>query len=323
MNVLDIDYLNGKPKLAGTRDGYGEALLEIALEDEKLVVLTCDLAESTRVLEFAKKFPDRFIECGVAEQNMMSVAAGLALSGFKPVVSSYAVFSPGRNWDQLRVSVCYSKLPVIVAGAHTGLSVGPDGATHQALEDIAITRVLPGMNVVVPCDFEQTKKALKALVSNGQPGYIRFSKEKSPVITSSSAPFVLGKAQVCVEGWDAVIFAAGPVLDLALRASDELKKVGIQVSVVNLHTIKPIDEFAVVGFAKQCGAVVTVEEHQLHGGVGSAVSEVLSLNYPVPVEMVGVQNVFGQSGNPELLWEYYGLTVSSVVNAVKKAISRK
>lgn len=323
MTSLHPEFLKGTPLMAGTREGYGDALLEIAQTDEKLVVLTADLAESTRVLEFAKKYPERFIECGVAEQNMMSVAAGLALAGFKPVVSSYAVFSPGRNWDQLRVSVCYSKLPVVVAGAHTGLSVGPDGATHQALEDIAITRVLPGMTVVVPCDYEQTKKAVKALVSASVPSYVRFTKEKSAVITTSETPFVLGKILPLREGSDVVIFAAGPITVLALQAATELAKSGLEVAVVNLHTIKPIDDFGVLAYAKQCGAVVTLEEHQLHGGLGSAVAEVLVSTYPVPMEMVGVPNTFGQSGKWELLWEYYGLTVAKVKEAVEKAVKRK
>lgn len=306
-----------------TRNGYGEALLELAERDERIVVLTADLAESTRVLDFAKKFPDRFIECGVAEQNMMGVAAGLALYGKTPFVSSYAVFSPGRSWDQLRVSVCYSQANVKIAGAHTGISVGPDGATHQALEDVAITRVLPNLAVIVPCDSIEAKKATIALGSVPGPAYFRFGREKTPVMTTKNTTFEIGKAEVFKHGKDVVIIGSGPVLYNGMLAAMELQKQGISVMVINNHTIKPIDTETIIFAAKTCGAVVTLEEHQIMGGCGSAVCEVLAQNFPVPVEMVGMPDSFGESGQPEELIEKYGMGVESVIKAIKKVLKRK
>ena len=306
-----------------TRNGYGEGLLELGELDENVVVLTADLAESTRAEAFGKKYPERFIECGVAEQNMMGIAAGLALYGKVPFVSSYAVFSPGRSWDQLRVSVCYSKANVKVAGAHTGISVGPDGATHQALEDIAITRVLPNLTVVVPCDSIETKKATVALGQKEGPAYFRFGREKTPVMTTIETPFVVGKAEIFKEGDDVAIIGSGPVLYNALLAAMELEKQGISCMVVNNHTIKPIDIDTIVGVALHCGAVVTVEEHQVMGGCGSAVAEVLALHQPVPMEMVGMQNTFGESGKPQELIEKYGMDVKAVIEAVRRVLKRK
>ncbi len=306
-----------------TRNGYGEGLLELGEHDPNIVVLTADLAESTRVDAFSKKYPERFIECGVAEQNMMGIAAGLALYGKTAFVSSYAVFSPGRNWDQLRVSVCYSNANVKVAGAHTGISVGPDGATHQALEDIAITRAIPNLTVVVPCDYLETKKATIALGKMKGPAYFRFAREKTPVMTCPETSFEVGKAYVMREGTDVAIIGSGPVLYNALLAARELEKERISVMVVNNHTIKPIDSATIIAAAKACGAVVTLEEHQIMGGCGSAVCEVLAQNYPVPVEMVGMHNSFGESGKPEELIEKYGMGKSAVMDAVKKVLKRK
>jgi transketolase len=274
-------------------------------------------------LDFAKKYPERFVECGVAEQNMMGVAAGLALYGKTAFVSSYAVFSPGRNWDQLRVSVCYSMANVKVAGAHTGISVGPDGATHQALEDIAITRVLPNIVVVVPCDSIETKKATLALGQMPGPAYFRFAREKTPVMTTAETPFEIGKAMVFRDGKDVAIIGSGPVLYNALLAAIDLEKEGISVMVVNNHTIKPIDSLAIISAAKTCGAVVTLEEHQTMAGCGSAICEVLAMNYPIPVEMVGTPNSFGESGKPEELIEKYGMGKKAVTEAVKKVLGRK
>lgn len=306
-----------------TRNGYGEALLELGEADKNVVVLTADLAESTRVLDFADKYPERFVECGVAEQNMMGVAAGLALYGKTPFVSSYAVFSPGRNWDQLRVSICYSKANVKVAGAHTGISVGPDGATHQALEDIAITRTLPNLTVVVPCDSIETKKATLALGQMKGPAYFRFAREKTPVMTTGMTAFEIGKAIIFREGIDVAIIGSGPVLYNGLLAAIELEKEGVSVMVVNNHTIKPIDSATIISAAKKCGAVVTLEEHQVMGGCGSAVCEVLAQNFPVPVEMVGMQNSFGESGKPEELLEKYKMDKNAVIEAVKRVLKRK
>jgi len=307
-----------------TRNGYGDGLLSLGETNPNIVVLTADLAESTRVLDFANKFPDRFIECGVAEQNMMGIAAGLAANGKIPFVSSYAVFSPGRNWDQIRVSVCYSNLNVKIAGAHTGVSVGPDGATHQALEDIALTRVLPNMTVVVPCDYLETKKATMTLVKTPGPAYFRFAREKTPIITQKDTPFKIGQAEIFAEyGQDAAIVACGPLVYQALMAAKELDKDGIHITVINNHTIKPIDGPTLMKVARDCGAIVTVEEHQTMGGMGSAVAEVLAQNFPVPMEFIGMPNTFGQSGEPDELLEKYGMTVETIKQKIKDVIKRK
>lgn len=311
-------------EMKATRDGYGEGVVELGEKNKDVVVLTGDLKESTRVEEFSKKFPERFIECGVAEQNMMGIAAGLSAAGKIPFVSSYAVFSPGRSWDQLRVSVCYSNLNVNIVGAHTGVSVGPDGVTHQALEDIAITRVLPNMTVVVPCDAIETKKATLAAANMQGPYYSRFAREKTPVMTTEETPFEIGKAEVFADyGDDAAILACGPLVYQSLVAAKELEKERIRVRVINNHTIKPMDVTAVMKAARDCGAIVTVEEHQVMGGMGSAVAEVLAKNYPVPMEFVGMPNTFGQSGQPEELLEKYGMSTSKIKEAVRNVILRK
>lgn len=306
-----------------TRNGYGDALVELGAENPDIVVLTGDLAESTRAQLFQAKFPERFIECGVAEQNMMSVAAGLALAGKVPFVSSYAVFVPGRSWDQLRVSVCYTGANVKVAGAHAGISVGPDGATHQALEDLAITRVLPNLTVIVPCDYEETRKCTRAIAKYSGPCYFRFAREKTPVITTVETPFEIGKAYVCREGKDATIIACGPLLHEALLASEELEKGGVDVEVINCHTLKPLDEATLLKSIKKTGACVTVEEHQITGGLHGAVCEMLARNLPTPVEAVAVLDHFGESGEPDELLAKYGLKAQHIVKAIKKVLTRK
>lgn len=307
-----------------TRNGYGTALLKLGETDPNVVVLTADLAESTRVLEFGKKYPSQFIECGVAEQNLAGIAAGLAACGKIPFISSYAVFSPGRNWDQIRVSICYSNLNVKVVGAHSGVSVGPDGATHQALEDLAIMRVLPNMTVVVPCDSIEAEKATLALAKMPGPGYFRFAREKTPVITIEETPFTIGKSEVFAEyGHDAAIVACGPLVYQSLIAAKQLDSEGVHVTVLNNHTVKPLDGPTLSQIARNCGAVVTVEEHQIMGGMGSAVSEYLSQNFPVPMEFIGMPNTFGQSGEPNELLEKYGMSIKTIKNAVKNVIKRK
>lgn len=311
-------------ELVPTRDGYGEGLVVLGEKNPAVVVLTGDLAESTRAQKFGEKFPERFIECGVAEQNMMGIAAGLALEGKIPFVSSYAVFVPGRCWDQFRVSVCYTAANVKVAGAHAGISVGPDGATHQALEDIASVRVLPNVTVIVPCDIHETRKATVAAAGIKGPVYFRFAREKTPVITTEVTPFKVGKAEIFAEfGQDCVIIACGPLVYQSLVAAKELEKEGVKVTVVNNHTIKPIDEETLTQVAKNCRAVVTVEEHQISGGAGSAVAEVLARNYPVPIEFVGMPNTFGESGAPNELLHKYGMGVQDIIAAVKKVVQRK
>lgn len=318
------DRLFGKLETMSGRDGFGDGVFELAKKDKRVVVLTADLKESTRVERFANTFPDRFIECGVAEQNMMGIAAGLAAAGKIPIVTSYAVFSPGRNWDQLRVSVCYSNLPVIIGGSHTGMSAGPYGSTHQALEDIALTRVLPNMTVIAPGDYWETRKAVEAAVNAGGPVYIRFSREKSAVITRKESQFVIGRAEkIWNAGKDALIIGCGPIIYETLLAAEVLSIEGIKVTILNNHTIKPLDHQTILEAARQCNAVVTAEEHQIAGGMGSAVAEVLSAQYPVPIEFVGVKDSFGESGTPEELAEKYGLKAVNIAKAVKKVIERK
>lgn len=306
-----------------TRDGYGEALLELGAANPDVVVLTADLAESTRALPFGQKYPDRFIECGVAEQNMMGVAAGLALAGKIPFVSSYAVFSPGRNWDQLRVSACYSKANVKIAGAHTGVSVGPDGATHQALEDLALTRVLPGLVVMAPCDAEETRKCTLAAAAYKGPVYFRFAREKTPVMTVKETPFEIGRANVCREGYDVTLIACGPLLHAALMAAEALAKQGIEAEVINCHTLKPLDVKTISQSVKKTHCAVTIEEHQTTGGLFGAVAEALSRTYPVSIESVGMPDTFGESGDPDALLEKYGMTAKDVVRQAVKVIKRK
>lgn len=315
----------GSPEIeqVPSRNGFGEGLLHLGEHDANVVALTGDLAESTRVLDFAQKYPERFVECGVAEQNMMGVAAGLALTGKIPFVASYATFSPGRSWDQLRVAVAYSMANVKVAGSHTGLSVGPDGATHQALEDIAIVRTIPNMTVVVPCDSIEAKKTTIALGTSAGPAYFRLGREKTPVMTTEESPFQVGKASVFKEGKDVAIIGSGPILYSGLQAAMELEKEGISVLVINNHTVKPIDIETIVWAAKLTGAVVTLEEHQIMGGAGSAVAEVLAQHCPVPIEMIGMPDSFGESGQPSELLKKFGMDTDAIIAATKKVLTRK
>ena len=305
-----------------TRDGYGEGVVQAGDENADVVVLCCDLVESTRNEAFAKKYPNRYFELGAAEQNMMGVAAGLALSGKVPFTSSYAVFSPGRSWDQLRVSVCYSKANVKVVGAHAGISVGPDGATHQALEDLAITRVLPNLMVVAPCDSIEAKKATLAIAKHVGPCYIRLTREKTPVFTREDTPFELGKAQIFREGKNITIVACGPLVYEALKVAEELHtKHNISCEVINSPTIKPLDVQTIVASAKKTKVVVTVEEHQINGGLGGAVCEALAENYPVPVQRIGMPDTFGESGEPIELLEKYGMSANHIKIVIRQMLN--
>ncbi len=304
------------------RDGFGQGLLELGKNNNKVVALTADLKESTRVEAFANAFPERFFDVGVSEQNLAGVAAGFALGGKIPFMASYAVFSPGRNWDQIRVSICYSNLNVKIIGAHAGLTVGPDGATHQALEDIAITRVLPNMSVVVPADSVEAKKAVQAIAEVNGPVYLRLGRAKQPVVTTLKTPFEFGKAVRLIDGDDVTVVACGVMVSAAIEAAKTLDG-KVSVGVINLHTIKPIDRRTIVEAAKQSGAIVTAEEHQLAGGMSSAVAEVLGDEYPVPMERVGVADHFGESGEPNQLLELYHLTSDDIVKAIEKVIKRK
>lgn len=316
-------------ELIAIRDGYGKALLRLGEQDERVVVLCADVTESTRSHWFAQKFPHRFIEVGVAEQNLAVIAAGMALTGKIPFISAYATFSPGRNLEQIRTNICINNVPVKIAGHHAGISVGPDGATHQALEDIALMRTLPRMVVVVPCDAIEAEKATVAIAANGSPSYIRLGREKTAVITTEKTPFEIGKANILRNPStssgqaDCVIVACGILVSEALNAAEVLAKDGIECTVINNHTIKPMDEQAIIAAAKTCGAVVTAEEHQVAGGMGSAVAEVLVRNHPVPMEFVGMQDAFGESGTAAELLQKFGLTSDGIISAVKKAISRK
>jgi transketolase len=306
-----------------TRNGYGDALLELGEQNPEVVVLTGDLAESTRVLAFWKKYPQRFVECGVAEQNMMGVAAGLALAGKIPFVSSYAVFVPGRTWDQTRVSVCYSNANVKIAGAHAGISVGPDGATHQALEDVAIMRVLPQMTVIVPCDAEETRKCTHAVAEMHGPCYFRFAREKTPVMTTKDTAFTIGKHEIFREGTDVTIAACGPLLYEALMAAEELSKENISAEVLNCHTLKPFDHATLEQSVKKTKCCVTVEEHQITGGLAGAVAESLGRHTPAPLESIGMPDSFGESGEPDELLTKYGMKAKDIVAAAKRALKRK
>lgn len=311
-----------------TRDGYGEGIVLAGEKDQNVVVLCADLTESTRAEAFSKKFPERFFEMGVAEQNMATVAAGLGTSGKIPFISSYATFSPGRNWEQIRTTIAYNDSNVKIAGHHAGISVGPDGATHQALEDVAIMRAMPNMKVIVPCDAIEARKATMAAAKIWGPVYLRFAREKSAVMTTERTPFVPGKAEVFWMSSGRIkpqitIIAAGPILYRALLAAKELESKKIGSVVLNCHTVKPLDEGAVSAWAKKTGAVVTVEEHQILGGLGGAVAECLAKNYPVPQEFVGMRDQFGESGPPEDLLDKYGMSVKDIISAVKRAIRRK
>lgn len=310
---------------APTRNGYGDGLIVAGDKDKNVVVLSADLTESTRSEAFSKKFPDRFVELGVAEQNMATVAAGMGLSGKIPFISSYAAFSPGRNWEQIRTTISYNDSNVKIAGHHAGISVGPDGATHQAVEDIGTMRLQANMKVFVPCDAMEAKKATAAAAQMWGPVYLRFQREKTPVFTTEETPYTPGKAEIFWEGKDpeCAIIGVGAILYNALLAAKELKEEGIETIVVNNHTVKPMDEKKIVEVAKKCGAVVTVEEHQVMGGMGSAVAEVLAKNLPTPQEFLGMQNVFGESGEPKELIEKYGMGVKSIKDAVKRVIKRK
>lgn len=306
-----------------SRNGFGEGLVLAGEEDNRVVALCADLTESTRMEAFKQKFPERFIEVGVAEQNLVTIASGMAAAGKIPFCSSYATFSPGRNWEQIRTTICYNDQPVKIIGSHAGISVGPDGATHQALEDIALMRVLPNMVVIVPADALEAKKATLALAKTKQPTYLRLSREKVPVITTADTPFEIGQALVLTEGKDVAIIACGQMVYRALQATRQLKEHNISARVINMHTIKPIDRDVVIEAADECGAIVTVEEHQMIGGLGSAVSELVSQQYPVPLKIIGIQDRFGESGEQDELLEKFGLTVKEIIHGVTLVLRMK
>ena len=309
------------------RRGFGEGLLAAGERDERVVGLCADLTESTQMHFFREKFPERFIEMGVAEQNLVTVASGMATMGKIPFVSSYAMFSPGRNWEQIRTTIAYNDVPVKIIGSHAGVSVGPDGGTNQEIEHIALMRVLPNMIVISPCDSIEAKKATMAVAQTKKPTYIRLTRDKTPVITTENTPFEIGKARVYFEPIvgkpDVAIIATGSLVHRALVVARELEKEKIGVTVVNLSTIKPLDEKTILEVAKSAGAMVTVEEHQIAGGMGSAVAELLASNLPIPIEFIGIHDKFGQSGTQDELIEHYGMGVSHIKSAVMKVLKRK
>ncbi len=324
---LNENLFNDDVEQKPIRNGFGEGLVEAARKNSQVVGLCADLTESTRMEDFAKEFPDRFIEIGIAEQNLASVASGMAAMGKIPFMSSYAAFSPGRNWEQIRTTIAYNNVPVKIVGSHAGISVGPDGGTHQALEDIALMRVMPRMHVIVPCDANEAHKATLQTSQNSHPTYIRLAREKTPLITTTETPFEIGKAQVFFESkgdtFDVAIIACGSVVYQALLAANELDDQGVKVAVLNMATIKPLDTHALDFLIKKSRAFVTVEEHQVAGGLGSAVAEYVAAHHPVPIEFVGIQDQFGQSGKPSELLDFYNINQNAIEQAVYKVLSRK
>lgn len=306
-----------------TRDAYGEALVEVGRRDQRVMALTGDLRDSTRLEAFAAAFPDRFIECGIAEQNMVGVAAGLAACGKLPFVSSFAVFVPGRAYDQIRVLVAQPNLNVKFVSTHGGLTVGEDGMTAQAIEELAMMRALANMTVIVPADATETQRVIAALVDHRGPAYVRLGRAAVPVLFDETYTFAIGRAARLRDGTDVTLIACGIMVAEALAAAETLAAEGIEARVLNMATLKPLDEAAVLEAARETGAIVTAEEHTIYGGLGGAVAEVTSAYEPVPVERVGIRDVFGESGSPRALMEKYGLTAAEIAAAARRALSRK
>lgn len=307
--------------LVSMRDGFAEGLLQAGEEDENLIIVCADLIKSIKIDKFEDKFPDRVVEVGVAEQNLVTIASGIAAAGKNVFAASYAIFSPGRCWEQIRTTICLNDRPVKLVGSHAGITTGADGATHQALEDIALMRVLPGMIVLSPCDWLETKKATLAMAKLNRPCYIRFSRNEAPVITTADSPFKIGQANVlnpsASSGRENVsIIATGEMVYFALLAAEKLKMSNISARVINVSTIKPLDTKIIQQAAEDTGAIVTAEDHQVAGGLGSAVAEFLSENFPVPLKMVGIKDKFGESGTPRELRQKYGLTKEEIIKAV-------
>jgi transketolase len=317
--LTDFPVLNEKE----TRAGFGEGIYEVAKANPDVVVLTADLAGSLKLGPFMKEFSQRFFQCGIAEANMIGIAAGLTIGGKIPYTTTFANFSTSRVYDQIRQSVAYSGKNVKICASHAGLTLGEDGATHQVLEDIGMMKMLPGMTVIVPCDFNQTKAATIAIAAYEGPVYLRFGRPKWPNFTPENAPFEIGKAQQLNEGSDISIFACGHMVWEAMKATEMLEKEGIHVDLINIHTIKPLDEAAVLQSIRKTGCIVTAEEHQRNGGLGDSIAQVAASNYPCPHEYVAVNDTFGESGKPADLLVKYGLTADHIAEAARKAIQRK
>lgn len=306
-----------------SRDGYGHGLLWLCENDDRVVVCDADLAKSTRTVWVRDKYPQKFIDFGIAEQDMLAEAGGMARVGLVPFVTTYGVFVAGRAWDQIRTSICYGHLNVKIGGAHGGISVGPDGATHQSLEEIPLMRVLPGMTVIVPTDAPECKKATVWAASHYGPVYLRFGREGVPVITTEETPFTVGRAEVYRDGDDVALIACGPLVYEALMAAEDLEKKGIQARVINCHTIKPLDVETIVTAARECGAIVTAEEGQIFAGLGGAIAEVVTHHHPVPVRIAGIEDVFGESGSPRELLDRYGMNAKNIVAKAKEVLAMK
>ncbi|MCX6771326.1 MAG: transketolase family protein [Candidatus Micrarchaeota archaeon] len=318
-----LDPLSPDLKKAATRNGFGAALAEIGAQDETVVALSADVSGSVQMSEFAKKFPGRFIQVGVAEQNMAAVAAGLAYSGKKPYIGAFAVFSPGRNWEQIRTTICYANANVKIEGSHVGLDVGEDGATHQALEDVSLMRTLPNMTVISPCDFEEAKKAVYAAWKSPGPFYIRCTRNATPTFTTAETPFDVGKMNLLCDGADIAVVAAGRLVFDALLAADALSREGISAAVANMHTISSPDASLLEKLARKCGSMITVEDHQVKGGLGSAVCEALADAYPARVRRMGMEMKFGESGKGSEVMRKYGLDKDGIIKAAKEEMGRK
>jgi transketolase len=306
-----------------TRSGFGDGIVEAARKNENIVALTADLAGSLKLNQFMKEFPERFVQCGIAEANMMGIAAGLTIGGKIPFTTTFANFSTGRVYDQIRQSIAYSDKNVKICASHAGLTLGEDGATHQILEDIGLMKMLPGMTVIVPCDYNQTKAATMAIAEHHGPVYLRFGRPSWPIFTNPDEPFVIGKAQRFSEGTDLTIFACGHMVWIAIQAGAALEEKGISVEVINLHTIKPLDEEAILQSIRKTKCAVTVEEHNIIGGMGDAVGQVAAKNFPIPIEYIGTKDTFGESGQPEQLLKKYGLDTPDVIAAAEKVMARK
>jgi transketolase len=317
--LKDIQVLNEKE----TRGGFGEGIYEVGKSNPNVVVLTADLAGSLKLAPFIKDFPERFVQCGIAEANMIGIAAGLTIGGKIPYTTTFANFSTGRVYDQIRQSVAYSGKNVKICASHAGLTLGEDGATHQILEDIGLMKMLPGMTVIVPCDFNQTKAATIAIADYEGPVYLRFGRPKWPNFTAEDQKFEIGKAQILSEGKDISIFACGHLVWKAIEAGRILEEKGYSVELINIHTIKPLDVAAIVKSISKTGCAVTCEEHNIIGGLGDAVAQVAARNLPVPIEYIGTYDTFGESGKPEELLKKYGLDTPNIVEAAEKVIARK
>lgn len=308
---IDTHTLNQEP----IRKGFGRGLLAAAKDNKDIVAACADLTESTQMHLFAEAYPERFIEIGVAEQNLVTVGAGMAAMGKIPYVSSYAAFSPGRNWEQIRTTICLNDRPVRIVGSHAGISVGPDGATHQMLEDIALMRALPNMVVIAPCDSVEAEKATKALAEDRRPAYLRLAREASPIITTIDTPFKIGKAQIFHSGADVTIIATGTMTPQAVLAARALAKDGVHSEVIHVATIKPLDANLILTSAQKTRHVITAEEAQINGGLGGAVAELLSEHLPTPMKRIGIQDRFGESGRPDELMRHFGLTANHIAMA--------